>query len=86
MARYYFNVRDARGIVPDDEGDEFILFSDAMDEAAASARDLAKQFMDERRTIANTFIDVLDITGAVRATLTVTDVLERPRPLRIVRA
>jgi hypothetical protein len=39
--RYHFNIRDAAGLIPDDEGSEFADLNAARAEARASARDLA---------------------------------------------
>jgi hypothetical protein len=39
--RYHFNIRDAAGLISDDEGSEFADLNAARAEARASARDLA---------------------------------------------
>jgi hypothetical protein len=41
MERYFFHIRDAEGLIPDDEGTLFETLEEATAEARASARDLA---------------------------------------------
>lgn len=46
MTQYFLDLRDARGIVRDEEGAEFSTLEEALDEAKASAKDLIKQYLD----------------------------------------
>jgi hypothetical protein len=39
MARFYIDLRDAKGMILDDEGSDFDHVEDALNEAKASARD-----------------------------------------------
>ena len=82
MPRYFFYIRDANGTVPDDEGTDCAALPDAVAEAEASARDLAKQFMDDRKSLADIHVDIVDAGGAVVATLPVMETVENPRAVR----
>jgi hypothetical protein len=43
MSRYYFHIRDGRVLIPDEEGMECRTMAAVLDEARASARDLASE-------------------------------------------
>jgi hypothetical protein len=76
MARFYFHVRDERGLIPDEEGGEYQGLAEALAEASAS--DLAKQYVDRRATPLDAWINVADESGAVLAALPLHDVFRQP--------
>ena len=78
MLRFFIDLRDRSGLVRDEEGAIYSHIEDALDEAKASARDLAKQYMDERISLGSTCVEVRDVQGRTVATLTVAEVLEHP--------
>ncbi|HEX4303367.1 MAG TPA: hypothetical protein VHZ78_11275 [Rhizomicrobium sp.] len=81
MAKYFFNIRDRHGVVTDDEGSELETLSGALLEADASARDVAKQLIDGRRSLSETFVDVANDDGTVVATVSVMEMLSEPLSL-----
>ena len=78
MPRFFIDLRDRSGLVRDEEGAIYSHIEDALDEAKASARDLAKQYMDERLSLGSTCVEIRDVQGRTVATLTVAEVLEHP--------
>ena len=78
MARYFIDLRDSDGTIPDDEGAEFAHLEDALEEAKASARDLVKQYLDNRLALGTVCVEVRDIKGDTVAALTVAEVLAHP--------
>lgn len=78
MARYYIDLRDAKGTLIDDEGADFDHVEDALDEAKASARDLVKQYVDDLVSLDETCVEVRDVDGRTVAVLTVAEVLAHP--------
>jgi hypothetical protein len=46
MTRYYIDLRDANGILIDDEGADLAHMEDALEEGKSSARDVIKQYVD----------------------------------------
>jgi hypothetical protein len=78
MAHYFIDLRDVGGLIRDDEGAEFPSLEQALDEAKASARDLVKQYLDDRISLTETCIEVRDDQGRTVATLTVAEVLQHP--------
>lgn len=78
MALYFFHVCHESGLVPDEEGTECVNLDAALEEARASARDLAKQFIDERVPLAKSRIEILDETGCVVAFVPLNEVLSKP--------
>jgi hypothetical protein len=78
MAQYFIDLRDATGVIRDEEGAEFTSLEEALTEAKDSARDLVKQFMDNRTPLAETCVEVRDLQGQVVAVLTIAEVLEHP--------
>lgn len=44
MPRFFIDLRDSHGLIKDEEGAIFRHIEDALDEAKASARDLARQY------------------------------------------
>ena len=78
MPRFFIDLRDRSGLVRDEEGAIYSHIEDALDEAKASARDLAKQYMDDRMSLGSTCVEVRDVQGRTVATLTVAEVLEHP--------
>jgi hypothetical protein len=77
MAQFFFHVRDERGLIADEEGGDYRGLADAMEEARASARDLAKQYVDAKNMPVDAWIDVADESGAVVAAFPLRDVLRR---------
>ena len=78
MPRYFIDLRDANGIARDDEGAQYEHFEDALDEAKESARDLVRQYMDNRVSLRETCVEVRDVQGRTVAALTVAEVLDHP--------
>jgi hypothetical protein len=78
MVRYFIDLRDADGMIHDDEGAEFASLEEALNEAKDSARDLVKQFMDNHTPLGETCVEVRDPEGRVVAVLTIAEVLEHP--------
>jgi hypothetical protein len=78
MPKFFIDVRDATGMVLDDEGAQFQHIEDALDEAKASARDLVRQYMENHTSLSETCVEVRDVQGRTVATLTVAEVLEHP--------
>jgi hypothetical protein len=66
---FFFSIRDPQGLICDEEGSECHDVADALDEAAASARDLAKQYIDARKTFAGCSIEVCDAKGVLLASV-----------------
>jgi hypothetical protein len=78
VPKYFIDLRDASGIVRDHEGAQYEHIEDALDEAKASARDLVRQYMDDRVSLRETCVEVRDVQGRTVAALTVAEVLEHP--------
>jgi hypothetical protein len=78
MPRYFIDLRNKGGMARDEEGAEFLHLEDALTEAKDSARDLVRQFMDDRTPLGETCVEVRDTDGHVVAVLTVAEVLEHP--------
>lgn len=79
MPRYYIDMRDEHGLIPDEEGAEFDTLQLALAEAKASAQDIAHQNIRNRRSIDASCVEVRDERGQVVAALTVAEVLAHPR-------
>jgi hypothetical protein len=78
MPRYFIDFRNKGGMARDEEGKEFAHLEDALEEAKDSARDLVRQFMDDRTPLGESCVEVRDGDGHVVAVLTVAEVLEHP--------
>lgn len=78
MPRYFIDLRDGSDLVKDEEGAVYDHIEDALDEAKASARDLVQQYMDNRRSLGSSCVEVRDVQGRTVATVTVAEVLEHP--------
>jgi hypothetical protein len=78
MAIFYIDLRDGRGVIRDEEGADFAHLEDALEEAKASARDMVKQYVDDRLALTSTCVEVRDHGGNTVAALTVAEVLAHP--------
>jgi hypothetical protein len=78
MTRYFIDLRDKAGMVSDEEGADFPSLEAALNEAKASARDLVKQYLDNRTPLEESCVEVRDTDGQVVAALTVAEVLDHP--------
>ncbi|MES2292014.1 MAG: hypothetical protein V4527_01815 [Pseudomonadota bacterium] len=78
MARYFIDLRDTQGMICDEEGAEFDHVEEALEEAKASARDLVKQYVDNRVPLDESCVEVRDVNGHLVASLTVAEVLTHP--------
>lgn len=78
MRHYFIDVRDAQGMVRDEEGADFAHLEDALDEAKASARDLTKQYVDDKVSLTAICIEVCDSASRTIATLTAVEILAHP--------
>jgi hypothetical protein len=63
--RYHFNIYDAAGLIPDEEGDEFATLEAARDEARASARDMVMDDLRCGRLVPERRIEIADGQGMV---------------------
>jgi hypothetical protein len=66
MPRYFFDICDGDNRIPDEEGTDCDDLDAAMREAAATARDLVKQYVDSERAISACYIAVRDELGDVK--------------------
>ena len=78
MPRFFIDLRDQTGLIRDEEGAIYDHIEDALDEAKASARDLVRQYMDNRIPLSTSCVEIRDTQGRTVATLTVAEVLEHP--------
>jgi hypothetical protein len=78
LPQYHFNVRDRRGVTQDIEGNSFDYLGEALDEAKATARDLALQLIDNPSPLEDLCVEVTDEDGTVLAALPVEEVLKHP--------
>lgn len=78
MPRFFIDLRNATGLVRDEEGAIYDHIEDALDEAKASARDMVRQYMDEKTPLGESCVEVRDVKGRTVATLTVAEVLDHP--------
>jgi hypothetical protein len=78
MPRFFFHIRDQYGSITDHEGCELEGIINALDEAKASARELAKQYIDRRQSFAEACIHVVDEEGIAVAALHVREVVTHP--------
>jgi len=78
MAHYFIDLRDTDGMVRDEAGSSFSSLEDALDEAKASSRDLAKQYTDNCLPLTEACVEVRDMQGRTVAVLTIAEVLEHP--------
>jgi len=78
MPRFFIDLRDQTGLIRDEEGAIYEHIEDALDEAKASARDLVRQYMDNRIPLSTSCVEVRDVKGRTVATLTVAEVLDHP--------
>ena len=67
MTRYYFDVRDNDGIIPDDEGMELLTLTGVENEAARSLADMARDAVltSDEATNYKVATEVRDDTGLV---------------------
>jgi hypothetical protein len=78
MPKFYFDIRQEGQLLRDDEGSEQPNFEHALEEARASARDLAKQNIDARRSIADDYIEIRGEDGKVIAAVHLDEELDHP--------
>lgn len=63
--RYYFNIRDAKGVISDDEGSELSGITAALQEADASARDFAIDDLRGGTRVKDRSIEITDADGTL---------------------
>jgi hypothetical protein len=63
--RYHFHIRDAEGLIADEEGSELASLDAARAEARASAQDLVANDLRGGQTIPERRIEIVDESGAV---------------------
>jgi hypothetical protein len=73
--RYYFNIRDHSGLIPDEEGSELSGMAAARQEADASARDFAMDDLRACRLVDDRSIEITDARGNVLESVLVRDVV-----------
>jgi hypothetical protein len=78
MPKYFIDVRDQQGVIPDEEGREFPDLEQGFQEAIATARDLIQQYVASRTPIDGTCVELRDEGGQVVATLAVSELLDHP--------
>jgi hypothetical protein len=78
MPRFFIDLRDSNGLVRDEEGAIYRHVEDALDEAKASARDMAQQYIQHGIPMGSTCVEVRDVQGRTVAALTVAELLEHP--------
>ena len=71
--RYFFNIRDARGVIRDEEGMELADPTAAHDAALASARDIVMEDINAGATLVARWIEVADEKGRVLKSVYVLD-------------
>ena len=78
MTHYFIDLRDAGGMIRDEEGADFASLEDALDEAKASARDLVKQYLANHAPLNDSCVEIRNGQGQVMAVLTVEEILDHP--------
>jgi hypothetical protein len=78
MPRFFIDLHDQKRDSPRPGGADYPHLEDALDEAKASARDMVRQYMQDRVTPHDTCVEVRDHQGRTVASLTVAEVLEHP--------
>ncbi len=63
--RYFFHIRDAGGVIADEEGSELSGLPAAHEEARKSARDLVMDDMRRGTLVPNRYIEITDEGGSV---------------------
>lgn len=78
VPRYFFNIVHQGSVTADHEGQELDDFEHAKAEAIASARDVARQDIAERRSLRDACIEIRDGTGRILGAVNIRDVIDRP--------
>jgi hypothetical protein len=78
MPHYFFDIHDRTDRIADEEGTDCADLDAALEEAKASARDLAKQYIDDRQSLLTCTIEIRDETGDVVGFLPIRAILGRP--------
>jgi hypothetical protein len=78
MAMYFFNIRDAHGVMLDEEGSQCASAMEAFHEAEISARDIARHFVEGKKTLSNVFVDIEDAERVIIASLSITQMVQSP--------
>jgi hypothetical protein len=73
MAKFYFHIRDATGRVLDNDGSDCASMAEALQEAEASARKVARYFLEGRKSLNDVFVDIEDAERRIVATLAVSE-------------
>lgn len=84
MSRFFFHVYDKGRLIADEEGSECRNIGEALDEAKASAHDLAKQALARHEPADHICVEVHDENGKVVAALTAAEVIARPQHPRFI--
>ena len=79
MPRFFFHIVEGRDFIPDEEGSVLPDLDAAKAEARASARDIARQAIAQRRRPSDACVEIQDGDGRVLASLSVGEILEHPR-------
>jgi hypothetical protein len=72
--RYHFHIRDADGLIADDEGSELPDLAAAREEAQASARDLVIEELKQGALVQERQIEITAPDGTVLERITVQDI------------
>jgi len=79
MPRYFFHIADGSDLILDEEGSMLPDLEAAKAEARASARDIARQAIAQRRRPSDACVEIQDAEGRVLLSLSVEEILEHPR-------
>jgi hypothetical protein len=75
---FFFHIQDRFGHIPDEEGAEFATLEQAKEEAKATARDIARQWLNEGGPADEQCIEIRNSGGEVITTLSVREILAHP--------
>ena len=78
MTKYFFHIQDQFGHIPDEEGAEFESLDQAKEEAVATARDIAKQWLYQGHSPDDPCVEIRNSDGEVITALSVREVLAHP--------
>ena len=74
--RYHFNIRDAKGLITDEEGGEFNDLDSARVEARASARDMVIDHLRAGELAREQRIEITDDSGIVLDSVRISFVID----------
>ena len=84
MSRFFLHVYDQGRLIEDTEGSECRDIEEALNEAKASAHDLAKQALARHEPADHICVEIHDENGKVVAALTAAEVIAGPQHPRFI--